>query len=50
MFSVIREFWQFAKTQKKLWLTPIVVILILVGSLLAFAQGSAIAPFIYAVF
>jgi len=44
------ELLLFLKTRKKLWLLPIVIILLVLGSLIVFVQGSAIAPFIYAVF
>jgi hypothetical protein len=48
--SLARELWQFMRVRKKLWLLPIIVILALVGALLVFAQGSALAPFIYTIF
>lgn len=48
--SLAREFWQFMRTRKKLWLLPIIMMLALVGALLVFAQGSALAPFIYTIF
>ena len=48
--SLIREFWDFLKVRKKWWLLPIIVVMVLVGSLLVFAQGSALAPFIYTIF
>jgi hypothetical protein len=48
--SLIRELWAFMKVRKKFWLLPIIVVLLLVGSLLVFAQGSALAPFIYTIF
>ncbi len=48
--SLIREFWEFMKVRKKWWLLPIIVVLALVGALLVFAQGSALAPFIYTIF
>jgi len=38
------------RERKKLWLLPILVVLVLVGGLLVFAQGSALAPFIYTIF
>lgn len=44
------EFWQFLKIRKKLWLLPIVVLMLLFGGLLILVQGSAVAPFIYALF
>jgi hypothetical protein len=48
--SLAREFWQFMRVRKKLWLLPIILMLVLVGALLVFAQGSALAPFIYTIF
>lgn len=47
---VFSELWQFMRENKKFWLAPIVVILLLVGVLLVVAKGSAIAPFIYTLF
>ena len=48
--SFLLEFWAFLRERKKFWLLPIIVIMLAVGSLLVLAQGSAIAPFIYALF
>lgn len=48
--QVVNELWHFMKENKKYWLAPIVFTLVLVGALLALAQGSAIAPFIYTLF
>lgn len=48
--DVLREFWQFLKQEKKYWLAPIVLVLVLFGLLLVFAQSSAVAPFIYTLF
>ena len=45
-----RELWAFMRERKKWWLAPLLIILLGVGLLLAFAQGSALAPFIYTVF
>lgn len=47
---VVREFMMFLKQEKKYWLTPIVIVLVLFGLLLVFAQSSAVAPFIYTLF
>ena len=44
------EFWEFLRVRKKYWLMPIVLLLLLLGALLVFAQGSALAPFIYTLF
>lgn len=49
-FSIISELWQFLKVRKKWWLAPIIIILILLGGLIVLTQGSALAPFIYAIF
>ena len=49
-FSILKEFWQFLSVRKKWWLTPIVVTLVLLGALIVFSQGSAVAPFIYTLF
>jgi hypothetical protein len=48
--SFFHEFWQYMKSRKKLWMLPIVIIFLLIGGLLLLAQGSVIAPFIYALF
>ena len=48
--AVVRELWAFMKVRKKWWLLPIIVVMLLVGALLVFAQGSALAPFIYTIF
>ena len=48
--SFLKELWAYMKVRKKWWLLPIVLILVGVGALLVFAQGSALAPFIYTIF
>lgn len=48
--SMIRELWAFMRVRKKWWLLPILVVMFLVGTLLVFAQTSALAPFIYTIF
>lgn len=48
--SVLAEFVEFLRSQRKFWLIPIVVILGLLGALLIFTQSSAVAPFIYTMF
>lgn len=49
-FRVLSEFWQFLRHEKKYWLTPIVIMFILFGLLMVFAQSSPLAPFIYTLF
>jgi hypothetical protein len=48
--STIVELWEFLKVRKKWWLLPIVFFLVLLGALIVLTQGSALAPFIYAIF
>ena len=48
--SIISEFWGLLKHRKRYWLFPIVLMLILLGSMVVFTESSAIAPFIYALF
>ena len=49
-FGIAREIWCYMRENKKWWLFPIILISLLFGSLIIFAQGSVLAPFIYAIF
>jgi hypothetical protein len=48
--SIIKEFLEFLRERKKWWIAPIVIFLLVLGGLLIFAKGSALAPFIYSLF
>ena len=48
--SLMGELWAFMKVRKKFWLLPIILVMVMIGALLVFAQGSALAPFIYTIF
>ena len=50
MIELLKDLWLFMKERKKYWLAPIIVVMVLLGGLLIFAQGSAVAPFIYTLF
>lgn len=50
MGSFLKELWAFLRVRKKLWLAPIIVVMVLLGALLILAQGSVVAPFIYTLF
>jgi len=50
MFELFADLWDFLRYRKKYWLMPIVLVLLLLGGLIVFAQGSAVAPFIYTLF
>lgn len=45
-----KELWAFLRVRKKLWLAPIIIVMVLLGGLLVLAQGSVVAPFIYTLF
>jgi hypothetical protein len=50
MLDLLKDLWAFMRVRKKFWLTPIILMLMLLGGLIVFAQGSAVAPFIYTLF
>ena len=49
-FAILKEFWDFIRIRKKWWLAPIIIFLVLFGTLIVLTEGSALAPFIYAIF
>lgn len=48
--GTFRELFRFLIARRKFWLWPLFLAMILIGGLVVFTQGSAIAPFIYTVF
>lgn len=50
MSDFVKDLWAFMKVRKKFWLAPIIITLLTLGFLLVFAQGTAMAPFIYTLF
>lgn len=48
--GIFGELWAFMRIRKKWWLGPIMIFLLLLGVLIVFTEGSALAPFIYALF
>ena len=50
MLEFISDLWQFMRVRKKFWLAPIIIVLLLFGILIVFAEGTAVAPFIYTLF
>lgn len=48
--GIFGELWAFMRVRKKWWLGPIMIFLLLLGILIVFTEGSALAPFIYALF
>ena len=50
MVAFLAEFWAFMRERKKFWLLPIMLMLLLFGSLIVLTEGSAVAPFVYTLF
>ena len=50
VFLFIRELFTFLRVRKKLWLAPIIFVMLIIGGLLIIGQGSVVAPFIYTLF
>lgn len=50
MIDLLKELWSYMLVRKKFWLAPIIILMVLLGSLIVLTQGSAIAPFIYTLF
>ena len=48
--DLAKDIWEYLKVRKKYWLAPLIVTIVLMGSLIIFTQGSVIAPFIYSIF
>ena len=49
-FELIKDIWEFLKVRKKYWLAPLIITVVVIGSLIIFTQGSVVAPFIYSIF
>ena len=50
MWDFIKDLWAFMRERKKLWMAPIIIVMVLLGALIVLSQGSAVAPFIYTLF
>jgi Family of unknown function (DUF5989) len=50
LFEILTDLWGFLNERKKFWLLPLIITLVLLGGLIVFSQGSALAPFIYTLF
>jgi hypothetical protein len=48
--ELLKDLWGFMRVRKKYWLLPIITIMLLLGGLMVFSSGSALAPFIYTLF
>ena len=50
MLEFLKDLWDFMRVRKKFWLAPIIIVLLLLGVLIVFAEGTAVAPFVYTLF
>jgi hypothetical protein len=50
MFDLFSDLWAYMRARRKFWVAPLIIVLIVFGALLVFAQGSVLAPFIYTIF
>tara|TARA_B110000503_G_C7053705_1_gene373454 strand:- start:95 stop:247 length:153 start_codon:yes stop_codon:yes gene_type:complete len=50
MLDLLKDLWGFMRERKKLWMAPIIAIMLILGMLIVMTQGSALAPFIYTIF
>ena len=48
--ELIKDIWDFLRLRKKYWLAPLIITIVLMGTLIVFTQGSVLAPFIYTIF
>ena len=49
-FELLGDVWEFLRVRKKYWLAPLIITLLLIGTLVVFTQGSVVSTFIYSVF
>jgi hypothetical protein len=50
MLEFLKDLWDFMRVRKKFWLAPIIIVLMLLGVLIVFVEGTAVAPFVYTLF
>ena len=50
MLEFLNDLWDFMRVRKKFWLAPIIIVLLLLGALIMFAEGTVVAPFVYTLF
>jgi len=48
--DLVKDIWDFLKVRKKYWLAPLIITIVLMGTLIVVTQGSVVAPFIYSIF
>jgi hypothetical protein len=46
----VKDLWGFLSQRKKFWLLPVILVLLVFGTVIVLTSGSALAPFIYTLF
>jgi hypothetical protein len=49
-FGIVMEYLRFLREEKKYWMIPMVIVLLLLGLMVTLFEGSVVAPFIYTLF
>mgnify|MGYP001241367864 CR=1 FL=1 len=49
-FELLGDIWQFLKVRKKYWLAPLIITLLLIGTVIVLTQGTVVSTFIYSIF
>jgi hypothetical protein len=50
MLEFLKDLWRYFKERKKIWLAPVIILLLIIGAIVVYGAGSAVAPFIYTLF
>ena len=48
--DVLIDLWLYMRERKKIWLAPVIIVLLVLGFLIVFGGSSSVAPFIYTLF
>ena len=48
--ELVRDIWDFLRVRKKYWLAPLIITLLLIGTLIVVTQGTVVSTFIYSIF
>jgi hypothetical protein len=50
MLDLLADLWRFMRSRKKLWLAPVIILLVLMGVFLVLSQSAFFAPLVYTLF
>jgi hypothetical protein len=46
----LKDLWLYFKERRKIWLAPVILLLLIIGAIIVYGAGTAVAPFIYTLF